>query len=110
VLNSSVLTFVGDRISAALGVATVYTGGVGFGSSGWVAYIIGSIPDDFHQGLGFTTDGRLCSTDINPITHHAQGGMPMDDGGRLCIDTAAPVAYWSHGLPFVASGRLALTP
>lgn len=85
----------GIFIERASTKALVSTGAAGDGLSGFVRD---------NKGVLKTRNATAL-----PAATYYHNGLPFDNRGALCIDTASPVAYVHSGIPFTTAGAVAAT-
>ena len=61
--------------------------------SSQVAATDGGVIASYHQGLGFTAEGRLCVALEGTVSHYGAGTAPMDAASRLVVTEAAATDY-----------------
>lgn len=67
-----------------------------------------TLPSVFCNGVGFTTDGRLCVTNVQANIVAYNGGLPFDAQGRLVRSTIGSILGYTAGIP-VTDGGMPLT-
>jgi len=71
-----------------------------------VAVTVAGVIAYYHQGLPFTSDGRLAATNDKPVVRYGSGGAPFDLEGLLVFGSG-PVDHYSAGIPYTVDGQIA---
>jgi hypothetical protein len=105
-LNAGVLRFDAlGKVRNTVSVPVDFNAGVGSANNLLSVDLNG--PVRWVNGMPFVNNGRLSVQTAGTVVEHAQGGLPINEAGAVAIDTVAVVSYWSAGLPFTSTGKLA---
>jgi hypothetical protein len=79
------------------GATTGVTSGIPY-ESGAVAFDSISAISHYHQGLPFTSTGRIAVGDL-PVTYYGSGSAPFNEDGRL-VARYDPIDHYSSGVAY----------
>ena len=110
-VGENTLTFAPGTIAIRTGRSAplLVTGGIPFDADGVVAVTNFGAIAYYHQGLPFTSEGRLCVELDGAVARVGNGGAPFTATGLLALSTSA-VDRVIAGIPYTAEGQLFVSP
>ena len=85
-----------------------FVNGLGVEGEQRLAVEDGAAIDHYHQGLPFSSTGRVCVSLGATVAKVGNGGAPFDANGMLCLSTD-PVTNHANGVAYDQQGRIVLS-
>jgi hypothetical protein len=90
------------------GTVTHYANGLPYLANGTLACTT-AVPTYYHQGLPFNANKICVSLSPGVPVRFNDGAMPLTGSIRVAVDEVGAVTHYSSGVPYTATGAIAVT-